>query len=89
MAGRVAIITGAGSGIGRAAALAFAERDYRLVLAGRRTAALDDMLDLLGMPPGHALACPTNVTDAASVQALFDRAVAQLAASTCSSTMAA
>jgi NAD(P)-dependent dehydrogenase (short-subunit alcohol dehydrogenase family) len=77
MTGRVAIITGAGSGIGRAAALAFAQRGYRLVLAGRRAAGLKETMGLLGISPEFVLACPTDVTDAASVQALFDRAVAR------------
>ncbi|MBN8817245.1 MAG: SDR family oxidoreductase [Sphingomonas sp.] len=77
MTGRVAIITGAGSGIGRAAALAFGERGYRLVLAGRRVGALDETIDLLGPAAARAIACGTDVADATSVQALFDRAVRQ------------
>jgi NAD(P)-dependent dehydrogenase (short-subunit alcohol dehydrogenase family) len=77
MTGRVAIITGAGSGIGRAAALAFGERGYLLVLAGRRVGLLDETIDLLGPAAGRAIACGTDVADATSVQSLFDRAVTQ------------
>jgi NAD(P)-dependent dehydrogenase (short-subunit alcohol dehydrogenase family) len=70
----VAVITGAGSGIGRAAALSLGRRGYRLVLAGRRLGALDETAALL---EGHggALNCATDVTDAASVATLFDTAV--------------
>ncbi|MBO9581342.1 MAG: SDR family oxidoreductase [Sphingobium sp.] len=77
MTGRVAIITGAGSGIGRAVALALGDRGYRLVLAGRRMEALEQTIDLLGQAAGSAIACATDVTDAMSVEALFDRAAAQ------------
>ena len=73
-AGRVAVITGAGSGIGRAAALSLAKRDYRLVLAGRRAAALEETAALLGTD-ASVLTCPTDVTDAASVARLFESAV--------------
>ena len=71
----VAIITGAGSGIGRATALAFLAAGYRVALAGRRTDALEQTVSLAGVPNEHALACSTDVTDAASVDALFDRTV--------------
>ncbi len=71
MDNRVAIVTGAGSGIGRAVALALGEAGWRVVLAGRRRDALDGTA-LLG---GDAmLAIPCDVTDAASVDALFDAA---------------
>jgi NAD(P)-dependent dehydrogenase (short-subunit alcohol dehydrogenase family) len=71
----VAIVTGAGSGIGRATALAFLAAGYRVALAGRRTDALEQTVSLAGVPNEHALACSTDVTDAASVDALFDRTV--------------
>ncbi len=70
---RVAVVTGAGSGIGRACALALLEAGYTVVLAGRRAAALHDALTAAGAHAGHALAVPTDVTDPASVAALFDR----------------
>ncbi len=67
--GKVAIITGAGSGIGKATALALLAAGWRVVLAGRRKQALDDVA--AGAPAGQALAVPTDVTDPASVAALF------------------
>lgn len=75
MTGRVAIITGAGAGIGRAIALELGRRGYRLVLAGRRIAALEETIQLLGDQRIETLAHATDVTDAASVQQLFDAAV--------------
>jgi len=68
---KVAIITGAGSGVGRAVALAFLKDGYRTVLAGRRADALEETIALSGVAAGRALAVPTDVTDKASVQALF------------------
>jgi NAD(P)-dependent dehydrogenase (short-subunit alcohol dehydrogenase family) len=68
---KVAIITGAGSGVGRAVAIAFLKDGYRTVLAGRRADALAETIKLSGAPAGQALAVPTDVTDQASVKALF------------------
>jgi NAD(P)-dependent dehydrogenase (short-subunit alcohol dehydrogenase family) len=70
---RVAIVTGAGSGIGRAVAIGLVGDGYRVVLAGRRQAHLDETAELSGAPSSHVLAIPTDVTDAASVKALFAR----------------
>jgi len=64
------VVTGAGSGIGRAAALALLEAGYRVVLAGRRTAALQAVAAESGAG-GRALAVPTDVTLPDSVDALF------------------
>ena len=58
----VAILTGAGSGIGRAAALALAARGWNLVLAGRRAEPLLDTLELCG-GPARGLAHPADVAD--------------------------
>ena len=69
----VAIVTGAGSGIGRAVAVALAEAGFTTVLAGRRAEALEETVTLAP----NALAIPTDVTDAASVAALFDQTVAR------------
>ena len=67
---RVAIVTGAGTGVGKAAALALLADGYHVVLAGRRSAPLDAVVALSGAAQ-RALALPTDVADAASVQALF------------------
>ena len=68
---KVAIVTGAGSGIGKAAALALLGDGYRVVLAGRRSEPLAEVI-VLGGVPARALAVPTDVSDADSVKALFD-----------------
>ena len=70
-ASKVAIVTGAGSGIGRAVALAFLNAGYRVVLAGRRPAPLAEVI-AAGAAPERSLAVPTDVSDADSVKALFD-----------------
>ena len=70
--GKVALITGAGSGIGRASALRLLEHGYRVVLAGRRQAPLDALADVARERGQDALAVSCDVTDAASVAALFD-----------------
>nr|WP_315226869.1 SDR family oxidoreductase [uncultured Albidiferax sp.] len=73
---KVAIVTGAGSGIGRAVALALLADGYRVALAGRRAEALQAVCAESGAAE-RALAVPTDVTDPAAVQALFEAAVAQ------------
>jgi NAD(P)-dependent dehydrogenase (short-subunit alcohol dehydrogenase family) len=65
---KVALVTGAGSGIGRAAAIALSKDGFALVLAGRRRDALDETAALLA---GPGLAVSTDVGDPASVTALF------------------
>ncbi|ODS59311.1 MAG: 3-oxoacyl-ACP reductase [Acidobacteria bacterium SCN 69-37] len=73
-AGRVAIVTGAGSGIGRAVALGMAHDGYRVVLAGRRAEALEETARRAGTPDS-TLVVPTDVTDPEAVRRLFDGAV--------------
>lgn len=70
-AGKVAIITGAGSGIGKATALALLREGYRVVLAGRRAEALQSTIDDAGEMGERALAVSTDVGDPESVRALF------------------
>lgn len=72
---RVAIVTGAGSGIGKACAIALLDAGWRVVFAGRRARLLDDAVAGSGAPAGRALAVPADVADEASVRALFRRTV--------------
>jgi NAD(P)-dependent dehydrogenase (short-subunit alcohol dehydrogenase family) len=71
---RVAVITGAGSGIGKATALAFLKAGYRVALAGRRRGALEGVAKEAGDGASRAMVLPTDVSDAAAVEALFARA---------------
>lgn len=75
MTSRIALVTGAGSGIGRTVALALAERDYRVVLAGRRREPLHETAALAGERAANTLVVPADVTDASSVASLFERTV--------------
>jgi NAD(P)-dependent dehydrogenase (short-subunit alcohol dehydrogenase family) len=68
--GKIAIVTGAGSGIGRATALALLAEGYAVVAAGRRAEAVAETI-ALGPEGSRGLAWPTDVTDAASVRSLF------------------
>jgi NAD(P)-dependent dehydrogenase (short-subunit alcohol dehydrogenase family) len=70
-AGRVVVVTGAGSGIGRATARRFLEAGWRVALAGRRAEALEET----ARDDAHALCVPTGVADPQAVEALFDRTV--------------
>ncbi|HXD85201.1 MAG TPA: SDR family oxidoreductase, partial [Urbifossiella sp.] len=71
MAAKVAMITGAGSGVGRATALALAKEGYSLVLAGRRAAALEQTAAAVAAP---TVVVPTDVADPVAVRSLFDKA---------------
>jgi short-subunit dehydrogenase len=73
----VVVITGASSGIGRAAALAFAAKGAAVVLAARREAALREVARQCEAAGGRALVVPTDVTDWAAVEDLARRAVAR------------
>jgi len=72
--GRIAIVTGAGSGIGRAAALALLADGWSVALAGRRLEPLEQVAEESGAG-ARAFAVPTDVANAESVQALFGATV--------------
>jgi NAD(P)-dependent dehydrogenase (short-subunit alcohol dehydrogenase family) len=70
---KVAVVTGAGSGIGKAVALALLGDGYRVVLAGRRKERLEQTLAEAGPGGARALVVPTDVSDPQSVRNLFGR----------------
>ena len=74
---KVAIITGAGSGVGRACVVAFVKDGYRVVLAGRREDALKETVAKAGGTDANTLCVSTDVTDPASVEKLFAAAKAK------------
>jgi len=73
MAPKVAVITGAGSGIGKCVSLALAKQGYALALAGRRLERLETTVSAVNdtAPGTQVIAVPTNVTEPESVAALF------------------
>jgi NAD(P)-dependent dehydrogenase (short-subunit alcohol dehydrogenase family) len=76
MSGKVAVVTGAGSGIGKATSLALLAAGWRVVLAGRRPEPLAEAIAAAGAKPDQALAVSADVADPASVAALFERTTA-------------
>lgn len=74
--GKVALVTGAGSGIGRAAALAYARDGAKVVIAGRRREELAETVAMIVKQGGDALAVPTDVSIATEVKALITMTVA-------------
>jgi NAD(P)-dependent dehydrogenase (short-subunit alcohol dehydrogenase family) len=70
--GKIALVTGAGTGIGRAAALAFLSDGYRVALVGRRKELLESTAEYSGARE-RTLVLPADITDAVAVRALFAR----------------
>ena len=75
---KVAVVTGAGTGIGRASALALLRDGFSVALAGRRLEALEQTKNQAGDTASRAIAVPTDVGDPGSVQALFAKTVETL-----------
>jgi NAD(P)-dependent dehydrogenase (short-subunit alcohol dehydrogenase family) len=71
--GKVALVTGGGSGIGKASALALAREGFAVVVAGRRPEPLQAVVGEIEKLQVKALGVPTDVSDPASVEALFAR----------------
>ena len=76
--GKVVWITGAGSGIGRACAIAFARAGGRIALTGRRMPPLEETARLTGARAGDVAIAPADVADAAAVKAAHAKVVAAL-----------
>jgi NAD(P)-dependent dehydrogenase (short-subunit alcohol dehydrogenase family) len=72
-ASKIAIVTGAGTGIGQAVAVALLQDSYHVVLAGRRKEALERTVATAGPAGARALVVPTDVADPTAVRALFAR----------------
>ena len=69
--GKVAIITGAGTGIGKATALVFLKDGYRVAFAGRRHDVLENAIKEAGDKASYAIAVPTDISDPSAVKNLF------------------
>lgn len=69
--GKVGVVTGGGSGIGRASALALLRNGWSIVLAGRRKEALEETIILAGVDPHRVRAVPTDIRNPDEVRALF------------------
>jgi NAD(P)-dependent dehydrogenase (short-subunit alcohol dehydrogenase family) len=74
---KIAIVTGAGSGIGRAVALALLHNGYAVALAGRRAENLAETAKLAGEFRPNAMPIVTDVTDETAVRQLFDQVIAK------------
>lgn len=70
--GKIAIVTGAGSGIGRASAIALLQDGWTVTLAGRRQDPLEETASLAGADGARTLVVPTDVADEDAMRALFD-----------------
>ena len=71
--GKFAIVTGAGSGIGRASTLALLEDGWSVVLAGRRSETLEETVGMAGSDGARTLVVPTDVADEEAMRNLFDK----------------
>ena len=76
--GKVAVVTGGGTGLGRAMALAFAKAGADVVVGARRAGPLEETAELVRAVGRRALVVPTDVTDSAQANRLVDRTIAEL-----------
>jgi NAD(P)-dependent dehydrogenase (short-subunit alcohol dehydrogenase family) len=74
---RNAVVTGAGSGVGQATALALVKQGWRVALVGRRESALAETLKLAGDLAKQMLSCPCDIGDATAVEAMGKRVLAE------------
>ncbi len=70
---KIAIVTGAGTGVGRSAALALLDMGYAVALAGRRREPLEETVSMAAGRAAHTLVVPTDVAQPKSVRNLFDQ----------------
>src|SRR4051812_25512448 len=70
-ADRIALVTGAGTGIGKRTSLLLWEAGYSVVLAGRRIEPLQQLVQEAGVPDSRTLVMPTDISDPQAVAALF------------------
>src|SRR5271165_4512183 len=70
---KVALVTGAGTGVGRAVTLALMKEGYAVVLAGRRKDMLEAVAKEGAQTPGEALTVPTDIADPAAIKSLFEK----------------
>jgi NAD(P)-dependent dehydrogenase (short-subunit alcohol dehydrogenase family) len=75
--GKVAIVSGVGTGLGRSIAVTFADEGASVVLAARNAERLGDIAQEITSAGGNAIAAPTDVTDSQACAALVERAVAE------------
>ncbi len=76
---KTSVVTGAGSGVGRAIALALANQGWRVALVGRRAQALDETVKLAGADADRLFPCPCDIGDAAAVARLAEYVLAEFA----------
>lgn len=83
LAGKVSVITGAGSGIGRAAALLFAREDAKVVAADIKRDTAEETARMIRSAGGEAIAVQVDVTDARAVQKMSQETVSARGGWTC------
>ena len=74
---KTSVITGAGTGVGQAIAIALAKQGWRVALVGRRSEALQQTAKLTGAPAGQCLLCPCDIGDPAAVTQMAKRVLAE------------